>query len=84
MLALLASWGQSNMANMRKITWADVTVGDIVYIDNYQDGDFPRANPQVSGPYTVHHVGNRVLRTIGRRFDSSFMHYPNNLLTEAE
>lgn len=69
-------------AGYRKVTWADVKEGDTVWIDNHEDGKYPHANPQISGPYTVHHQGNRTLRTTGRRFDYPFGHYPNNLLVK--
>jgi hypothetical protein len=58
--------------------WSDVSLGDTVYIDNYQDGEFPSANPKVCGPFTVV-KGNGCGRCLkGKR--GTFMHYPNNLL----
>jgi hypothetical protein len=64
------------------VTWDDVKIGDVVYIDNYQSGKFPKANPKVSGPMTVV-KGNgwcgRCLQNVSGR---TFMHYPNNLLME--
>ena len=44
-----------------KVKWSEVTIGDIVFIDNFQRGKFPRANPHISGPYTV--AGDHLLRT---------------------
>jgi hypothetical protein len=39
--------------NYQHIAFADVKVGDIAWIDNYQDGSFPHANPLISGSYEV-------------------------------
>jgi hypothetical protein len=38
---------------MEKVTWDDVTIGDTVFIDNSQDGQFPQANPKIAGPFRV-------------------------------
>lgn len=67
----------------RKATWAEVSEGETVWIDNYQDGKYPQANPRISGPYTVISRHYRTLRTQwGWVPERTFMHYPNNLLVE--
>lgn len=70
------------------VTWDDLRDEDVVYIDNYQHGRFPLADPKLSGPYRVFDVQDRRLyynKQIGRgerawTIKHSFMHYPNNLL----
>ena len=68
------------------ITWADVQDGDTVYIDNYQGGEFPSANPRVSGPYRIVNTKERQLETIGwtlsngYSLERKFFYYPNGLL----
>lgn len=65
------------------VSWDDVQPGDIVFIDNYEDGKFPRADPKISGPYVVKTVKDRRLETTwNRRYQSTFSYYPNNLLRE--
>ena len=64
---------------MNKVTWNDVAIGDTVFVDNYQDGQFPKASPKVSGPFTVI-VGNGCGRCLRTNKGRMFMHYPNNLL----
>ena len=75
---------ESKDCTLRKVTWNDVKIGDTVYIDNYQDGQFPKANPRISGPFKVVR-GNgtgRCLQTMKKKWkhQRTFMHYPNNLL----
>jgi hypothetical protein len=70
------------------VAWADVKKGDTVYIDNYQDGKFPLANPRVSGPYTVIDTETRTLETQwlvkwmgrGEGIKKTFRSCPENLL----
>lgn len=66
------------------ITWADVKRDDIVFIDNWQNGLFPKADPKISGPYRVENTHFRWLETINPsfRFQRSLGHLPNNLLRE--
>jgi len=73
----------------RKATWKEVKIGDVVYIDNFEDGKFPRANPRISGPYTVvvgngcgHCLSNAPVNTPAAKTERVFMHYPDNLLVE--
>jgi hypothetical protein len=35
------------------VTWEQVQVLDEIFIDNYQHGAFPKANPKISGPYLI-------------------------------
>jgi len=62
-----------------KLTWDEVKLGDTVYIDNYQDGKFPKANPRIGGPFEVV-KGNGCGRCLKTQSGKTFMHYPNNLL----
>lgn len=60
------------------VKWADASIGDEVWVDNYQNGKYPQADPKISGPFTVA-KGNgsgRWLEKNGR----GFIHYPENLL----
>lgn len=66
---------------VRRIDWSKVQPGQQVYIDNFQAGQFPDANPRISGPYTVVDVEGRQLRQ--RVSGRVFMHYPENLLEAA-
>jgi hypothetical protein len=62
-------------------TWADVSPGQTVYIDNYEGGRFPQANPRTSGPYVVVSTTRRLLRHANpSKHQAPFMHYPGNLL----
>jgi hypothetical protein len=63
----------------KRVTWDDVAIGDVVYIDNYQDGKFPHADPKISGPFTVA-VGNGCGRWLDTKKGTGFGYYPNNLL----
>jgi hypothetical protein len=71
-----------------RVSWRDVKDGDTVWIDNFEHGKFPKADPKISGPYIVESVERRILRTTwnvkflgrGKGSPRSFMHYPNNLL----
>lgn len=65
--------------DFKPVTWDDVTIGDVVYIDNYQNGKFPDANPKVSGPFKVA-KGNGCGRWLENNKGRGMMHYPNNLL----
>ncbi len=49
---------------MKPTTWDQLKPGDCVWIDNYQDGKFPTANPKLSGPYRVMSLKYRQLRTL--------------------
>jgi len=40
-------------ANFIHVDFADVKVGEVIFIDNYCDGAFPQASPLISGPYEV-------------------------------
>ena len=69
---------------MKPTTWNNIKIGDTIYIDNYQNGQFPKADPQISGPFKVV-KGNgcgRCLQTMRKDWKQqrTFMHYPNNLL----
>jgi len=66
----------------RSVKWADLKPGDQVYIDNYQGGRFPNAQPRISGPYYVHHVKGRLLKFRGAKRDRLFAHFPENLVVE--
>jgi hypothetical protein len=67
---------------LKAITWKDVKIGETVFIDNYENGKFPSADPRISGPYTVE-VGNGCGRWLKNpRNGRGFMHYPDNLLVE--
>lgn len=66
-------------------TWSDVQDGQTVWIDNYQDGEFPQASPLISGPYRVVSVQRRMLQAPSsqrRRTARLFTYYPNNLLVQ--
>lgn len=65
---------------MHKVTWKDVAEGDTVYIDEYENGRYPKANPRTTGPYTVVCVRTRTLRN--QNNGRTMMHYPDNLLSE--
>jgi hypothetical protein len=53
-------------------TWADVSPGQTVYIDNYEGGRFP---------YVVVSTTRRLLRHANpSKHQAPFMHYPGNLL----
>jgi hypothetical protein len=69
----------------RKVTWSEVTVGDVVYLDNYEGGLYPDADPKVSGPFVVIDADTRTLsdRRSPRR-PVVFLHYPTNLLVLEE
>jgi hypothetical protein len=67
------------MTTFKRVTWDDVAIGDVVHIDNYQDGKFPHADPQISGPFTVAR-GNGCGRWLVNAKGRGFMHYPDNLL----
>jgi len=70
---------RNRQPTLQPILWEDVEIGNVVYLNNYQDGKFPKASPRISGPMTVV-VGNgcgRCLCNVSGRF---FMHYPENLL----
>lgn len=62
--------------------WSRVSFGDTVYIDNWQSGEFPLADPKISGPYLVNDRKNHYLFKMGSDWRAIFMHYPNNLLVE--
>lgn len=65
---------------MKKVTWNDVKEGDIVYIDNYEDGKYPMASPAISGPFMIsNHFQRRLVRVDNGRY---LHHYPNNLLVD--
>jgi len=68
---------------MDKISWKDVKIGDTVFIDNYEDGKFPKANPRICGPFTVV-VSNGCGRCLRNKNGREFMHYPDNLLKGEE
>jgi len=70
------------MAEFIKVKWADVAEGDVVYIDNYCEGMFPKANPLVSGPYRVVH-GNGCGQCLASS-RGSFMFYPERLLKKQD
>jgi hypothetical protein len=65
----------------RPTTWADVSTGQTVYIDNYAGSRFPQANPRISGPYIVVSPAARTLALPTAPRNPQFMHYPDNLLT---
>ncbi len=65
----------------RKVTWKDVKIGDVVYVDEYEDGKYPKADPRITGPYTVI-VGNGCGHCLESAFGRFLMHYPDNLLVE--
>jgi hypothetical protein len=67
---------------LRKASWKEVKIGDVVFIDEYEDGKFPKANPRITGPFTVE-VGNGCGHCLKNpRNGRGFMHYPDNLLVE--
>ena len=66
------------------VSWSDVQDGDRVWIDNYEKGEKPLANPLISGPYLVVSVDRRTLRTLFGKLQRTMMHYPNNLLKSRE
>jgi hypothetical protein len=37
----------------KKVSWCEVAVGDVVFLDNYEGGLYPNADPKVSGPFVV-------------------------------
>jgi hypothetical protein len=64
-----------------KVSWDEVTVGDVVYLDNYEGGLYPAADPKVSGPFVVTDADTRTLSDRrSRRGPVVFLHYPTNLL----
>ncbi len=65
------------------VTWDEVENGDEIFIDNYQRGKFPKASPQISGPYMVVDLASRRLARM-QSTSAPFMYYPNNLLKEKE
>lgn len=64
---------------LEPVAWADVKIGDEVFIDSYQDGKFPQANPLICGPFTVDR-GNGCGRWLRNRKGHGFMHFSNDLL----
>jgi hypothetical protein len=58
------------------VTWNDVVEGDIVYIDNYQDGKNKKARPKKSGPYTV---VSPTRRTLLARYTDPIMGKPGKI-----
>jgi hypothetical protein len=65
----------------KKVSWCEVAVGDVVFLDNYQGGLYPNADPKVSGPFVVIDVDTRTLSD--RRSPHRpvvFLHYSTNLL----
>lgn len=67
---------------MRKVTWQDVQIGDTVYIDNYESGLYPSADPRISGPYIVCSPKAHLLISKGRRYDTKFAQYRRSLILE--
>ena len=65
------------------MTWKDVKIGDTVFIDEYEDGKCPKANPRMSGPYIVVE-GNGCGHCLENQIGRFLMHYPDNLLIETK
>jgi hypothetical protein len=69
--------------SFRSIAWDAVRIGDVVFIDNYEAGKYPLANPKTSGPFEVakgNGCGRCLKCLVGPAKGCVFMHYPNNLL----
>lgn len=67
----------------KPVKWDDVAIGDTVYIDNYQNGQFPKASPKISGPFKVvkgNGCGRCLEVTKGKAKGQTFMSYPETLI----
>jgi hypothetical protein len=64
--------------DVNPVLWDNVSLGDTVYIDNYQHGARPKANPRIGGPFKVVR-GNGCGRCLQNIKGSTFMHYPEDL-----
>jgi hypothetical protein len=69
----------------KKVSWVEVAVGDVVFLDDHEGGLCPDADPRVSGPFVVVDPDTRTLsdRRSPRR-PVVFLHYPTNLLVLEE
>jgi hypothetical protein len=69
----------------KKVSWVEVAVGDVVFLDDHEGGLCPDADPGVSGPFVVVDPDTRTLsdRRSPRR-PVVFLHYPTNLLVLEE
>lgn len=78
---------QTYKDGLQPVLWKDVKLGQIVYLDNYRDGQFPEADPLKSGPYEVVELEHRRLERnppFGPEYDprcnACFMCYAEILL----
>lgn len=65
--------------NFIKVKQSQVQMGDLVYIDNYQDGKFPKASPVIAGPFRKV-VGNGSGRCFEATNNRTTAYYPDTLL----
>lgn len=59
----------------------NIQFGQEVWIDQYQDGQFPHANPKLLGPFTKS-IGNGSGRCFANARGRTFTHYPENMLVK--
>lgn len=58
----------------RPVTWTQIGPGETVYIDEFESALYPKADPQISGPYTVvglypPHIALTLMGRDGRKFN---------------
>jgi hypothetical protein len=65
-------------------TWGRVSPGDPVWLDHYQHGAKPQANPKIAGPFVVINTRTRTLAAVTRSGQTRrvFSHLLDNLLVE--
>jgi hypothetical protein len=64
----------------KKVSWVEVAAGDVVFLDNYEGGLYPNADPKVSGPFVVVSPTACTLAHPKSPRNPQFMHCPENLV----